>query len=110
MANVIVRDSLPIAPSEGYEATHDGSIQVVLKRPEALQNATDGSSTGGIVKGKSKSSETQISVRWSEDNGDKEGRFEWVADIGAGDEVKLESEYEVRAPSNFQWHLREDYF
>lgn len=48
-------------------------------------------------------------ARWVDYVAWKEKKSECVADIGAGEEVKLDTEFDVlRAPSDFNWVLAED--
>lgn len=51
---------------------------------------------------------SKVKAHWVDDVARKEGKYEWVVDIGAGEEVKLDAEFDVRAPSDFNWVLVED--
>lgn len=111
---LVVRDAVPVpAADQGTEQTAvDSGIKVVLKRPQGLSDAA----VGELLEVKDKSAAifpsavSSVKVRWARENGNKDGKYEWVVDIGAGEEVKLEAEYDVRAPSDFKWTLREEYY
>ncbi|TDL25849.1 hypothetical protein BD410DRAFT_784883 [Rickenella mellea] len=91
--NFILREVIPLSDQD--------NIQVVLKLPKGLAEAKEKE----IVD--QKSSKGNLRARWTRTiggkSGDKEGKYEWLADIGAGDEVKMEVEWEVRAPADFIW-------
>ena len=105
MRDIILRDSIPLPAAEN--ATNS-QIKVVLKEPASLSETTPG--TLAEVKKAEAGSNSSAKVRWENFTGDKEGRFEWVMNVGAGEEVKVESEYEVRAPSDFKWTLQQSTF
>ena len=48
-----------------------------------------------------------VQVHWDKVTGAKDGRYEWLVDIGANETVELEAEYEVSASANTEWHLSE---
>ncbi|TDL25848.1 hypothetical protein BD410DRAFT_896044 [Rickenella mellea] len=91
--NFILREVIPLSDQD--------NIQVVLKLPTGLAEAKE----KDIVD--QKSEKGNLRARWTRTiggkSGDKEGKYEWLADIGAGDEVKMEVEWEVRAPADFIW-------
>ncbi len=102
--DLILRDSVPL-PS--VENTANSQIKVVLKEPAGLSEAA----AGVLVDVKNaKAGSNSAKVRWEKIMGDKEGKFEWVLNVDAGEEIKVESEYEVRAPSDFNWTLQESLF
>ena len=35
--------------------------------------------------------------------GGKEGTFEWVAEVGAGKEITIETEWDVKTPLSLSW-------
>jgi hypothetical protein len=88
--DVVVRDAIPLAADE-----FKGRARVLLMKPAELAEAGAGQDVN-VVHGK---------VRWAEDEGEKEGRYEWLCDVDAGQEVKLETGFEVRAPADMQWDL-----
>jgi hypothetical protein len=85
-----VRDAIPVSG--------DGRIKVILKRPTALADAKDGQLL---------TLQDGLKVRWGElldgKGGEKTGKFDWVWAIDAGQKVKLELEYEVKAPADLAW-------
>ena len=96
-----IRDAAPIVDQSSLNTTAT-DIQVVIKRPDGLGDASP-----GAVVDVSSSSTSSIKVKWGDNSGEKEGRYEWIVDLAAGTEVKLEAEYEVRAPTDFTWQLEE---
>ena len=116
---LVVRDSVPTtAASETHLAQND--IKVLLRRPEGLGEASVGEmvilrSGGGGEQadeeegGKGKSKETaRVRVRWRDAAAHKLGKYEWLVDLPAGEDVKLDAEYLVRAPSDYKWILTEE--
>lgn len=49
-----------------------------------------------------------LNVRWSSlvdgKGGEKEGRFEFMWKVDAGASVTVQSEWEVKAPADIDWH------
>nr|GAT43452.1 predicted protein [Mycena chlorophos] len=91
LANLVVWDIIP--------TSEDPRAKVLLHKPEGLVDAKDGQVVEENTDG--------LSMRWGKTAdghpGEKEGRVEWVGSVGAGKEVQLETEYELRAPSNANW-------
>jgi hypothetical protein len=86
---VHVKDSLPLVGD-------DKRMRVVVRKPVGLADAGQGAvEVDGGVK-----------CMWAKKGGEKEGMVEWVADIGAREEVKMIMEYEVRGPVETGWALR----
>lgn len=104
--NLLVRDAAPIKIQSSENRSVPG-INVVLKRPEGLGEAAVDTLVNVST---SKSGKSVVKVRWAHGAHDKDGKYVWVVDVGAGEEVKLEAEYEVRAPSDYKWMLRETPF
>ena len=103
IAGLVVRDAIPLGHDEG-------NIKVVLRRPHGLAQAKDGEEVDVMLpeQGETGDSERQQArVRWTRtenmDGGEKEGLYEWVCEIKAGKKIRLEAEWEVKAPSNAQW-------
>ena len=99
LERLIVRDVIPVSVEEDR-------VRVILRRPEILAEANEGEdcvvaqSDGGVgVDG--------LKVRWRKVQGDeggkKEGMFEWVGAVGAGKEITIETEWDVRAPADVNW-------
>ncbi|KAL5525761.1 hypothetical protein ACEPAG_7098 [Sanghuangporus baumii] len=103
---VRVRDCAPNVGQTSQNTSGPG-IKVVIKRPEGLGEASPEAFVD--VPKVSSSSTCSVKVRWDGDGGEKEGKYVWLVDLGAGEEVKLEAEYEVRAPADFTWQLQEDF-
>ncbi|KAI5122272.1 hypothetical protein M0805_002353 [Coniferiporia weirii] len=106
---LIVRDAAPIPPGSEEQNLNPHTtvpgIKVLLKQPKDLGEAAPDT----LVEVASSGPSSSVKVRWMKD-GNNEGKYEWLVDVGAGEEVKLEAEYEVRAPSDYHWYLREDLF
>ncbi|KAF8260764.1 hypothetical protein EI94DRAFT_1833686 [Lactarius quietus] len=113
---LLLRDAVPVS--------EDGErVNVVLRRPAGLADLKQGDelevSAGadeaeeeeeeegeeGDVK--PERSKVRRTVRWSKPvdgkGGRKEGLFEWVVDVGAGEEVTIETEWDVKAPVSLKW-------
>ncbi|EIN10081.1 hypothetical protein PUNSTDRAFT_102081 [Punctularia strigosozonata HHB-11173 SS5] len=88
--DVVVRDAIPLAADD-----FKGRAKVILSKPEGLAEAEAGQEVAAAF-GK---------VRWAPEGGEKEGRFEWACDVEAGQEVTLETKFEIRAPSDMEWNL-----
>jgi hypothetical protein len=81
LPRVVVRDSVPVA-------SEDKRIRVVLRKPARLTNAKE--SAFDSLDG--------VKVSWGK-HGVRDGQLGWVAEVKSGAEVKLETEFEVRAPA-----------
>lgn len=103
--DVVLRDVIPLPPDvQGIPNTLLQSIRVILKEPKGLTDAKPGElvdAENKSLKGKSSS----VKVRWIGANGDKSGKYEWVASVGAGDEVQVDAVIEVHSPSHYNWQL-----
>ncbi|KAF8268362.1 hypothetical protein EI94DRAFT_1829590 [Lactarius quietus] len=110
---LLLRDAVPVS--------EDGErVNVVLRRPAGLADLKQGdelevSAEGDEAKeeGEEEGEEGEVrperskarrTVRWSKSvDGKKEGLFEWVVDVGAGEEVTIETEWDVKAPVSLKW-------
>ena len=81
----------------------DAKISVTLRKPEGLALAKDGEE----VTLQTMSEGIDVKVRWTkvEDGkgGEKEGMYEWVLAVPAGQAVTVEAQWAVKAPSNVKW-------
>lgn len=108
ITGLIVRDAVPTIDSSSAAAASNDT-KVILKHPEGLGEAEVGEMVNVDVNGGEKGKgNSKVKAHWVDDVARKEGKYEWVADIGAGEEVKLDAEFEVRAPSDSNWVLVED--
>ena len=96
IANLVIRDIIPLG-------NEDANIKVMLRKPDGLALAKDGEEvtvglTGEVKEGK---------ARWSKvengKGGEKEGMYEWVLAVPAGQAVSVEAEWAVKALSNVKW-------
>ncbi|KAH9174781.1 hypothetical protein EDB89DRAFT_2227940 [Lactarius sanguifluus] len=106
------RDAVPVS--------EDGErVNVVLRRPAALADLEQGEEleVGAEDEEEEEKEEGEVrperraaprrKVRWCKlvdgKGGRKEGLFEWVVDVGAGEEVTIETEWDVKAPVSLRW-------
>jgi uncharacterized protein (TIGR02231 family) len=76
--------------------------RVVLRRPEGLAMLEKGEDLK-VCEGEGE----KRTVRWSNvvdgKGGKKEGMFEWVVEVGAGKEITIETEWDVKTPLSHSW-------
>ncbi|KAH9027688.1 hypothetical protein EDB85DRAFT_2133997 [Lactarius pseudohatsudake] len=87
LRSLVLRDAVPVS--------EDGErVNVVLRRPAALADLEQGE-------------ELERKVQWCKSvdgkGGRKEGLFEWVVDVGANEEVTIETEWDIKAPVSLKW-------
>ncbi|RDX46294.1 hypothetical protein OH76DRAFT_1386908 [Lentinus brumalis] len=96
IAGVIVRDAIPLGDA-------DAKVKVTLQKPEGLAAAKDGED----VSVDSGSHLKDVKVRWTSikdgEGGEKDGLYEWVCSIPAGEEVVLQTEWAVKGPADVEW-------
>ncbi|KAH9000878.1 hypothetical protein EDB86DRAFT_472098 [Lactarius hatsudake] len=107
LRELVLRDAVPVS--------EDGErVNVVLRRPAALADLEQDEEleVGEEVKEVGDEDEERRAaprrkVRWCKlvdgKGGRKEGLFEWVVDVGAGEEVTIETEWDVKAPVSLKW-------
>lgn len=92
----------------------DRRVSIVLRRPKVLAGMKDGAmpaAVGDISKegkdDKASITEAGQTVHWEPlvrgRGGEKEGRFEWLAQVESGASVEFRLEYEVRVPRGAGW-------
>lgn len=100
ISDVIVRDALPLAPR-----SLGGTVNVTLKAPEGLADAKDGQEVN-VREG--------VKARWSKKRdgkgGEAEGKYEWMVNIGAGRQVTLKAQWEVKSAQGLLWEEVADGF
>ncbi len=102
VAGLVVRDAIPLG-------NDDANVKVALRRPDGLAQAKDGEEVTVAVSpsGAGDSEGQEAKVRWARTEsgagGEREGLYEWVCELKAGKKVRLEAEWEVKAPSARQW-------
>jgi hypothetical protein len=96
LSEITIRDAIPMS--------EDKRVKVFLRKPDGLVDAKDGQ-----VIDLKKLMEGQ-KVRWSPlvdgKGGEKEGRFEFLWKVDAGEKVTVVSEWDVKAPADVTWHER----
>lgn len=106
---LVLRDGVPVSDDEKR-------VSVVLRRPEGLAElaqceelkvCTKDGAREGEGEGEEEEEDGKRTVRWSKvvdgKGGKKQGLFEWVVEIGAGEEVTIETEWDVKAPVSLRW-------
>lgn len=107
LRELVVRDGVPVCEDEKR-------VSVVLRRPAGLAELEQGKELqvrakedgeregddGGEGEGEGKKKQ---SVRWCKVDGRKEGLFEWVVEVGAGEELTIDTEWDVKAPVSLKW-------
>jgi hypothetical protein len=92
ISELTVRDAVPLSD--------DKRIKVILRKPTGLADAKDGQ----VVDLKNNG----LKVQWEKivdgKGGEKEGRFEWLWKVEGGAQIKLEAEWEVKAPADIRWN------
>jgi uncharacterized protein (TIGR02231 family) len=101
LRELVVQDGVPVSEDEK-------SVNVVLRHPACLAELEQGEELqiGAKDGGKEGKSKTQT-VRWGKQvdgkGGKKEGLFEWVVEVGAGEELTIETEWDVQAHVLLRW-------
>ncbi|KAM5544768.1 hypothetical protein V8D89_001666, partial [Ganoderma adspersum] len=104
LSGLVVCDVIPLGHDEA-------SIKVALRRPEGLAQAKDGEEVtvalSPVTSAAGDLERQEAKVHWTRTEngvgGEKEGLYEWVCELKAGEKVRLEAEWEVKAPSSLQW-------
>ncbi|KAI1792158.1 hypothetical protein LXA43DRAFT_1093971 [Ganoderma leucocontextum] len=98
VSGLVVRDAIPLG-------NNDANIKVALRRPDGLAQAKDGEEVTVTLDTADDGQEAK--VRWARTEngggGEKEGLYEWVCELKAGKKIRLETEWEVKAPSSMRW-------
>ncbi|KAH9059612.1 hypothetical protein EDB87DRAFT_1822687 [Lactarius vividus] len=107
---LVLRDAVPVS--------EDGErVNVVLRRPAALADLEQGEELEVSAEVGEEAKEGEVrpeqraaprrKVRWCKlvdgKGGRKEGLFEWVVDVDVGEEVTIETEWDVKAPVSLRW-------
>jgi len=109
LRELVVRDGVPVCEDEKR-------VSVVLRHPVGLAELEQGKELqvdakedggrddDGDGEGEGKKKQK---VRWCKvvdgKGGRKEGLFEWVVEVGAGEELTIETEWDVKAPISLKW-------
>ena len=92
---LVLRDGVPVSEDKKR-------ARIVLRRPEGLAVLEQGDELK-VCEGEGQ----KRTVRWGNvvdgKGGKKEGMFEWVAEVGAGEEITIETEWDVKAPVSLSW-------
>lgn len=94
MPEITIRDIIPLSD--------DKRIKVLLRKPDGLSTAKD----RHVVD--LKEVRDGLKVRWSSlvdtKGGEKEGRFEFLTKVEAGEKVEVKSSWEITSPADLTWH------
>ena len=109
LRELVVRDGLPVCKDEKR-------VSVVLRHPAGLAELEQGKELQVRAKeasgregdsGEGEGESKKQRVRWCKvvdgKGGRKEGLFEWVVEVGAGEELTTETEWDVKAPVSLKW-------
>ncbi|KAI0305272.1 hypothetical protein B0F90DRAFT_1809060 [Multifurca ochricompacta] len=98
LRTLVLRDGVPVSEDERR-------VNVILRRPNGLADLEQGEELR--VKAEGEKDGEKRTVRWGKlvdgKGGRKEGLFEWVFEVGAGEEVTIETEWDVKAPISLKW-------
>ena len=96
---LVLRDGVPVSED-------DKRVSVVLRRPAGLAELEQGKELNVSAEDGACKDEKRI-VRWGKvvdgKGGRKEGLLEGVFEVGAGEEVTIETEWDVKAPVSLRW-------
>ncbi|TFK87177.1 hypothetical protein K466DRAFT_663212 [Polyporus arcularius HHB13444] len=93
---LIIRDSIPLG-------NEDANIKVMLRKPDGLARVKDGEEITVRLEGQVKDAKARWSKVENGKGGEKDGMYEWVCALPAGETVSLEAEWAVKAPSSVKW-------
>jgi uncharacterized protein (TIGR02231 family) len=105
LRELMVRDGVPVCKDVK-------PVSVVLHRPAGLAELEQGmelqvGTKEGGGGGEGEGEDKKQKVRWCKvvdgKGGRKQGLFEWVVDVGAGEELTIETEWDVKAPVSLRW-------
>jgi uncharacterized protein (TIGR02231 family) len=101
LRELVVRDGVPVSEDEGR-------VCVVLRRPAGLAELEQGAELQvGADDDEREDNGKKQRVRWGKvvdgKGGKKEGVLEWVVEVGAGEELTIETEWDVKAPVSLRW-------
>ena len=101
LRELVVRDGVPVSEDEGR-------VCVVLRRPAGLAELEQGAELQvNADDDEEEDKGKKQRVRWGKvvdgKGGKKEGVLEWVVEVGAGEELTIETEWDVKAPVSLRW-------
>jgi uncharacterized protein (TIGR02231 family) len=101
LRELVIHDGVPVSENEKC-------ISVVLRRPAGLAELEQGDECEVSAKDGGREGEgKKHTVRWSKvvdgKGGKKEGLFEWVVEVGAGEELTIDTEWDVKTPISLGW-------
>ena len=97
ITGLVVRDAIP-------RGDEDAGIGVTLRKPAGLAQTKDGEE---VMVSQEEGGEHEIKARWTTADdgkgGEKNGMFEWVCGIAAGEKVQLKAVWDVKTPDALEW-------
>ena len=111
LRELVVRDNVPVSEDEKRTCVvvrYPAGLAELEQKGE-LQVGTDDSEREGKDEKQKTQTQTRM-VRWSKvvdgKGGKKEGLFEWVVEVEAGEEITIEAEWDVKVPVSLGWFKR----
>ncbi|KAJ8482399.1 hypothetical protein ONZ51_g5381 [Trametes cubensis] len=105
IGKLVIRDAIPLGNGED-------KVAVVLRKPEGLAESKDGQDVviNLNAEGSAEGTKATAKVRWQKvvdgKGGEKDGLFEWVCAVPAGEKIDLDAQWDIKAPSETQWQER----
>ncbi|KAI0323765.1 hypothetical protein GY45DRAFT_1376087 [Cubamyces sp. BRFM 1775] len=101
IAKLVIRDAIPLG-------SEDNKLSVVLHKPEGLVESKDGQNVAiNLNADGNADTKATAKVRWQKvvegKGGEKDGLFEWVCAVPAGEKIPLDAQWDIKAPSDAQW-------
>ena len=97
ITGLVVRDAVP-------RGDEDAGIRVTLRKPAGLAQTKDGEEVAVLQE---EGGEHEVKARWATADdgkgGEKNGTFEWVCGIAAGEKVQLEAVWDAKTPEALEW-------
>ena len=108
LRELVVRDSVPVSEDEKRTCVvlrYPAGLAELDQKGELRVSAEDGERED---KGEKQNTQTRTrTVRWCKvvdgKGGKKEGLFEWVVEVEAGEELTIETEWDVKTPVSLGW-------
>ena len=108
IGKVILQDSLPLPPKDtntpGATTQH---VQVKLKEPKGLVDAKTQTYVNAVNKSP-KGGSSKVKVGWVGEDWEDTKKYEWVASVGAGEEIKVDTEFEIFSHARIDVELVEE--
>jgi hypothetical protein len=111
LRELVVRDNVPVSEDEKRTCVvlrYPAGLAELEQKGELRVGADDSEREGKDEKQKTQT-QTRM-VRWGKvvdgKGGKKEGLFEWVVEVEAGEEITIEAEWDIKVPVSLGWFKR----